>query len=86
MKISRSIAGVCLSLVLLFTFMLSGCEMFENWFKDEEEPVYTVMYTDGAKTYTIEVKNGDVYSIEKPLPSKQGYDFIGLYDAEIGGI
>lgn len=85
MKISRSIAGVCLSLVLLFTFMLSGCEMFENWFKDEEEPVYTVMYTDGAKTYTIEVKNGDVYSIEKPLPSKQGYDFIGLYDAEIGG-
>lgn len=49
------------------------------------ETEYTIMYTDGEETHTITVKHGALYSIPKPLPSKEGYEFLGMFDAEEGG-
>lgn len=77
-----------LAIVCLFAVMLSGCSLFgsdDNSDIQPEPTVYTIIYYDGDKVQTINVKDGDVYSIATPLPSKKGYDFIGLFDAETGG-
>lgn len=49
-----------------------------------EPVIYVIQYTDDAGTHTIEVEDGDPYSIES-IPQREGYDFTGLYDAEVGG-
>ena len=45
---------------------------------------YVIQYTDDDGTHQITVKSGDVYSIEN-IPTRNGYDFVGLFDAETGG-
>ncbi len=49
-----------------------------------EPAVYTIQYTDDAGTHTIEVEDGKPFALET-IPSRTGYDFMGLYDAEMGG-
>lgn len=45
---------------------------------------FTVYFTDELGTHTIEVREGQAYSLEN-IPSKSGHDFLGLFDAEEGG-
>ena len=75
------IIAIILLLTLSISLVFMACDK-----KNEIDPntVYTIQYTDESGLHTIEVKNGDLYSIEV-LPSKTGYKFIGLYDAEVGG-
>ena len=75
-----------LATVCILAVMLSGCSLFGSDDDLQSETVtYTIMYYDGDEVQTISVKPGDVYSIATPLPSKMGYEFMGLYDAEVGG-
>ena len=85
MKKSISKISICLVIVMLFTVMFSSCGLFGSGSDDEkEDTLYTILYNDGRETRTIQVKNGEVYSISY-IPSKDGYDFLGLYDSEAGG-
>lgn len=84
MKRIKTVAIIVL-LVLSISIVFMACD------KDKDEgtgnntdKTYTIQYADESGLHTIEVKNGDLYSIEE-LPSKTGYKFIGLYDAEVGG-
>lgn len=45
---------------------------------------YVIQYTDDTGTYTIDVKQGSPYSMEV-VPTREGYEFLGLFDAEVGG-
>ncbi len=45
---------------------------------------YTIQYTDENGVQSISVKKGELYSI-KHIPQRLGYEFLGLFDAEIGG-
>ncbi|MBQ7369316.1 MAG: InlB B-repeat-containing protein, partial [Clostridia bacterium] len=49
-----------------------------------EEKYYTIAWTDGINNNLINVKSGELYSITD-LPSKEGYKFLGLFDAQVGG-
>lgn len=75
--------------ILILTFCMScfvGC-------KDktpEENPDgttqqgYTIQYTDDAGTHQITVYKDMPYSLES-IPARTGYNFMGLYDAKVGG-
>ena len=85
MKKIISKISICLVIVMLFTVMFSGCGLFGGGADDEkEDTLYTILYNDGKETRTIQVRNGQVYSLSD-IPSKDGYDFLGLYDSEAGG-
>lgn len=73
---------ICLSIIAVIASVI-GLTACDN--EVEEETYYTIMYTDGEEVHTLQVKYGELYSISKPLPSKEGYDFIGMFDAESGG-
>lgn len=72
-----------IAVVMLITCMafLTGC--FDKP-EDTTPKEYTVQYTDESGAHTITVTDGMPYSLDV-VPSKTGYDFIGLYDAEVGG-
>lgn len=76
----KNIILVIISVILL-TFVSVGCTSGK---KDESLDEYKMIYSDGEKVHTINVKQGDLFSISN-LPKKNGYTFTGLYDAEIGG-
>lgn len=82
MKKRNSVIAFIMIVVALFSLGFYGCK------SDTEEVVdkYTITYSDGVETHTINVKYGDVYSISAPLPSKDGAIFLGLFDAEVGGM
>lgn len=67
---------------------LSGCGFFEfgggGGTSSVAPKTYTIQYTDDAGTHTLEVEDGSPYSLES-IPRREGYDFIGLFDAEAGG-
>lgn len=79
---------ILLALCAVMCLAVFGCG------KEEKEPgkevtpsepaVYTIQYTDDTGTHVLSVKYGDPFAIET-LPSRYGYDFIGLFDAEVGG-
>ena len=50
----------------------------------DTDVTYTIQYTDNTGTYNIEVTVGSPYSIST-IPQKEGYEFLGLFDAEVGG-
>lgn len=50
-----------------------------------EDKAYTIAWTDGVENHIFTVKSGELYMLEQPLPNKVGYDFTGLFDAEMGG-
>lgn len=59
---------------------LAGCDKWtEKGGKD-----YTIQYTDDTGTHQIIVQKGMPYAMES-VPVKDGYTFMGLYDAETGG-
>jgi len=62
-------------------FSLCACNLFDD---EPPTPTYTIQYTDDFGIHTIEGSDGMTYSLDK-LPSRVGYDFMGLYDSETGG-
>ncbi len=68
---------------LLLTLLLMLCACKDN--NDEsKQKTYTIQYSDDSGLYSIYVEKGELYSLST-IPSRIGYDFIGLFDAEIGG-
>ena len=84
------LATLLLAVVSVMSVVLAGCGMFgDNGSGDnnnqQPEPVsYTIQYTDDDGTHAITVKQGEPYFIEH-IPSRIGYEFLGLYDAQEGG-
>lgn len=79
-------------LVALCTIMLFGCELLgsnknenKNNGSTNSGKEYTIMYSDGKTVHRLNVKTDENYSIDFPLPQKEGYTFMGLFDAEFGG-
>ncbi len=72
-----------------------GCDEIASYFKDSEQASssesveeverYTIMYNDG-KNHSITVEHGGLWQMDKPLPTKDGYVFDGLYTATEGGV
>lgn len=82
---------VCCIMAILMASIpsLSGCGIIEFGFggggtSSSAPRTYTIQYTDDAGTHTLEVEDGSPYSLES-VPRREGYDFIGLFDAEVGG-
>lgn len=63
--------------VLSCSVVFGGCT-------DNNSTEYTIQYTDNAGLHSLSVMSGSVYSLET-LPQKYGYEFLGLFDAKIGG-
>ncbi len=77
----KFVAIVCsLILTAVSSFGVAGC--FGNGGGGSKE--YTVQYTDDSGTHTLTVTGGMPYSLDV-VPTKTGYDFLGLFDAEVGG-
>ncbi len=80
----KNFVAICVAVVMLISCMafFTGC--------DDKTPVdttpkeYTIQYTDDSGAHTITVTDGMPYSLDV-VPEKTGYDFFGLYDAEVGG-
>lgn len=68
------------AVIMTCTVFLAGCFVGGDTSLKE----YTIQYTDDAGTHTITVTDGMPYSLDV-VPSRTGYDFLGLYDAEAGG-
>lgn len=73
-------------MVVIMAAALSACDLFgdDGGGAVDEPTEYTIQYTDSTGVRQITVKAGEPYSIS-PIPSKTGYEFTGLYDAEVGG-
>lgn len=83
-KVIKQIS-LLLALVFVFLFTLTGCDM--PWDKDDipaEPTIWTIQYTDDEGTHQLKVEDGMPFSIES-IPEREGYDFLGLFDAEVGG-
>lgn len=81
MKKKKSTA-VCVALAMLISCvaLITGCGGGE----DQTPKEYVIQYADGSGVHTITVTGGMPYSLDV-VPTKTGYDFMGLYDAEVGG-
>ena len=66
-------------------FVLCACNGNDKNDTAQEPQTYTIQYSDDIGIHTISVKSGALYSIN-PVPSRIGYDFIGLFDSEVGGV
>ena len=73
---------LALLFVFVLTFSAAGCD----WSQDspDSEKQYTLAYVDNSKIHTVTVRYGEIYSIDD-IPKRDGYDFLGLFDAEEGG-
>ena len=84
MKRIKTIALI-LVLILSISIVLMACDKDnDEVIVNNEDMTYTIQYMDDSGLHKIEVKSGDLYSIEV-LPQKTGYKFMGLYDSEVGG-
>ena len=89
MRKKRTSIVCCIMAILMAGILsLSGCGFFEfgggGGTSSVAPKTYTIQYTDDAGTHTLEVEDGSPYSLES-IPRREGYDFIGLFDAEAGG-
>lgn len=80
-----SVICTVVAMLMMCTVFLTGCfGGGENNNTDTTPTEYTIQYTDDVGTHTITVTDGMPYSLDV-VPTKTGYDFLGLYDAEVGG-
>ena len=88
MKTKSSVLFLFVLTVIMATAVcFTACDFGGSGSSDNQqtEPVlYTIQYTDDVGTHQIQVQSGQPYSIEN-IPSRTGYDFMGLFDAETGG-
>ena len=80
-----SVFVCCIVLLLAFTVACDD-KNEENGDGNQTGTVtsYIIQYTDNTGTYSIEVTPGAPYSMPS-IPQKEGYEFAGLFDAEVGG-
>lgn len=83
------IISIALVAGLFCTMFLTGCGLFGTGGSNDDDSAqtpteYTIQYTDDAGTHTLTVTDGAPYALEV-LPERVGYDFLGLFDAEVGG-
>lgn len=78
------VVTLLLVVIMSFSFVLTACDKNSDNNDVVQRTDYIIQYTDDTGTYTINVKSGEPYSMSA-IPSREGYDFIGLYDAESGG-
>ena len=80
-------AAMLVVMVVIMAAALSACDLFgdDGGGAVDEPTEYTIQYTDSTGVRQITVKAGEPYSIS-PIPSKTGYEFTGLFDAESGGV
>ena len=76
-------------IVLLFSCVMpfAACKRHnreDSTSEDTAPKEYTIQYTDDDGTHTITVTDGMPYVLDI-VPEKNGYTFMGLYDAEVGG-
>lgn len=80
MKIRKiALLGILIATIFAQSVVLCSCSLFSN----EGKP-YTIQYTDDAGTHQLSVTGGMPYSLEE-VPSRTGYEFLGLFDSETGG-
>ncbi len=79
MKTARKV--FLIALVALALISLCACNDGEG---STEPSTYTIQYADDAGLHTIDVTSGQLYSIDS-IPTRNGYEFMGLYDSEQGG-
>lgn len=86
MKKSMLQMAMLVVMVVVIAAVLSACGLFDDdgGGTPMDSAQYVIQYTDDTGVRQITVKAGEPYSIS-PIPSKTGYDFMGLYDAEHGG-
>lgn len=77
-----SVICTFIAMLIMCTALFSGCEFGGN--SDTALSEYTIQYADDSGTHTITVTYGMSYSLDA-VPSRMGYDFLGLYDSETGG-
>lgn len=79
----KSFVAICIAVFMLISSMtiFTGCDFS---FGDTAPKKYTIQYTDDDGTHQLTVTEGMPYSLDV-IPSKNGYVFTGLYDAEVGG-
>ena len=78
--------SLILTIMLCMVITISGlvaCNNSDDEYIDKNA-TYQIQYTDDAGTHVINVKWGDVYSLDV-IPTKEGYDFIGLFNSRVGG-
>ena len=80
-KVITYILSIALAATMLFSF--AGC-FGDNAPEDATPKEYIIQYTDDAGTHKLTVTAGMPYSLDV-APTKNGYTFMGLYDAEVGG-
>lgn len=83
-RLSLLVCVVLLALVTLCAFVACDDKQEENAETPQTSLTFTIQYTDDSGTHTINVGHGMPYSLES-IPQRIGYDFIGLYDSEVGG-
>lgn len=74
---------ISMALATVMLFSLAGC-FGNNTPEDTTPKEYTIQYTDDVGTHQLNVTAGMPYSLDV-VPTKNGYTFMGLYDAEVGG-
>ena len=78
------VVTLLLVVIMSFSFVLTACDNNSDDNDVVQQLDYIIQYTDDTGTYTIDVKSGEPYSMSA-IPSREGYVFMGLYDAETGG-
>lgn len=78
-----------LVLLLLFTLTVSlvACVKGGNdgdKTTGETQTSFVIQYTDDTGTFNISVEDGQPYAMSA-VPYREGYDFVGLFDSEVGG-
>ncbi len=82
----RKFFSNCIAILLtgILSLTVVGCnDEKDNTIKDESK-TYILQYATEEGAHQLTVTQGQPYFLES-IPSKIGYDFIGLYDAEVGG-
>ena len=73
---------IVIFIACIMVFSLCACNNVNNYVPQIQ--TYSIQYTDSTGIHSIEVQAGKLYSINS-IPQKNGYEFMGLYDAEVGG-
>ena len=83
-KVFLTLAAICCLILTLGVLAACNDEKGEGGQSATTGESYVIQYTDDTGTYSIDVKQGEPYSMSA-IPTREGYDFIGLFDAEVGG-
>ncbi|MBE7089198.1 MAG: hypothetical protein E7362_00130 [Clostridiales bacterium] len=77
------ILSIAIAILCAFSTVFVGCN--NDGGDLDEETEYAIQYADDEGLHTITVKDGDLYSMQS-IPTRVGYNFKGLFDAEEGGV